>query len=410
MDSAGSTLATLECVSAGNGLFDSEQIERGRSYHRPLYVAAVAGIALDLGLLALLSFTVLGDRLYASTGGGPWWAHCLLFSLCVLALTAALRLPIAFWAGYLHEHAWRLSTQSLGSWSLDRVKGLALTLLFGTGALFGLVAAARAWPHTWPLIVATAAAFVVLTVSFIAPVALEPLFSRFTPLADRELAVSLQTLAARAGVPVRQILVADASRRTRKLNAYVSGLGRTRRIVLFDTLLGEADRQEVQLVVAHELGHRRARHVAKATLLGMLGAAVFVAALWALLRLPALRSALGVTGAGDPRVVPFVLLLGSLFGLASSPFGASLSRHWERQADAFSLELTQDLATFESTHRRLALMNIADLVPPRLFYLAWFSHPTPSERIAAARALQQAAGTSASVKEPLPDPKAPRPV
>jgi Zn-dependent protease with chaperone function len=379
-------------LSAGNGLFESEQIERGRSYHRPLYLAAVAGIALDLGLLALLSFSVLGDHLYASTERLPWWARCLVFSLCVLALSVALPLPIAFWASYLHEHAWALSTQSLGGWLLDRLKGLALTLLFGASALLGLVAAARAWPAAWPLIVATAAAFVVLTLSFIAPVLLEPLFSRFTPLADRELADSLQGLAARAGVPVGQILVADASRRTRKLNAYVSGLGRTRRLVLFDTLLGEASREEVELVVAHELGHRRAWHVAKATLLGLLGAAAFVTAFWALLPVPALRSALGVTGAGDPRIVPFVLLLGSLFSLTSSPLSAGLSRHWERQADAFSLELTRDLATFESTHRRLALVNVADLAPPRLFYLAWFSHPTPSERIAGARALQPAAG------------------
>jgi STE24 endopeptidase len=396
-------------LSAGTGLFDREQIERGRSYHRPLYVAGVAEIALDLGLLALLSFSVLGDHLYASTGGLPWWARCLVFSLCVLALTAALRLPIAFWAGYLHEHAWALSTQSLGSWSLERAKGLALTLVFSTSALLGLVAAARVWPLVWPLIVAAAAAFVVLTLSFIAPVLLEPLFSRFTPLADRELADSLQTLAVRAGVPVRQILVADASRRTNKLNAYVSGLGRTRRLVLFDTLLGETTRQEVQLVVAHELGHRRARHVAKATVLGMLGAAAFVTALWALLRVPAIRSALEVTGADDPRIVPFVLLLGSLFGLASSPLGAWLSRHWERQADAFSLALTHDLATFESTHRRLALANVADLAPPRFFYLMWFSHPTPPERIAAALALRQTAAASASVESLLPDATPARP-
>ena len=157
-------------------------------------------------------------------------------------------------------------------------------------ALLGLVAAARAWPHAWPLIIAMAAALLVLLLSFIAPVLLEPLFIRFTPLANSELAVILRALATRAGVPVTRVLVADASRRTRKLNAYVSGLGRTRRLVLFDTLLREADRREVELDVAHELGHRRARHVAKATLLGMLGAAVFVAALWALLRLPALCS------------------------------------------------------------------------------------------------------------------------
>lgn len=378
-------------LRAGDGLFSSEQIERGRSYHRPLYLAAMVEIALDLALLALLSFTALGDHLYALTSAWPWWARGLAFSLCVLALAAAVRLPIAFWAGYLHEHAWELSTQSLGGWSLDRLKGLAISLLLGTGALLALLAAARAWPVAWPAIVATVAAFVVLTLSFIAPVVLEPLFSRFAPLADRELADSLQALAARAGVPVRRILVADASRRTHKLNAYVSGLARTRRLVLFDTLLAEASPQEVHLVVAHELGHRRARHVAKATLLGMLAAAAFVAGLWSFLRWPALRSALGVTGASDPRTVPFVLLLGSALGLLASPLGASLSRRWERQADAFSLELTRDPETFESTHRRLALVNLLDLAPPRLFYLTSFTHPTPSERIAAARALRHPA-------------------
>jgi len=358
--------------------------------------------------IVLLSFTVLGDHLYAITVGWPWWARCLVFSLCVLALSAAVRLPIAFWASYLHEHEWALSTQSLGGWSLDRLKGLTLTLLFGTSALSGLVAAARLWPAAWPLIVATTAAFVVLTLSFIAPVVLEPLFSRFTPLADREFVASLHTLAARAEVPVKRVLVADASRRTNKLNAYVSGLGRTRRLVLFDTLLAEANRQEVELVVAHELGHRRARHVAKGTLLGMLGAAFFVAVLWALLRVPSVRSALGVTGAGDPRIVPFVLLLGSLLSLVSSPLGAGISRHWERQADAFSLELTRDPATFESTHRRLARANIADLAPPRFVYLLWFSHPTPPERIAAARALGWDAWASASDIDPVLDAKSPR--
>jgi STE24 endopeptidase len=364
----------------------------------------MAGIALDLALLAALSFTVLGDDLYGLTSGWPWWVRGFVFALFVVALTAAVRLPIAVWAGYLHEHTWALSTQSLGSWSLDRLKGLALNLLFGTGALLGLVAAARAWPVAWPVIVGGAAASVVLVLSFIAPVILEPLFNRFTPLADRELAGSLLALAGRARVPVRRILVADASRRTRKLNAYVSGLGRTRRVVLFDTLLAEASPQEVQVVVVHELGHRRAQHVAKGTLLGMIAAAVFVTGLWALLRWPALRSALGVSGAGDPRLMPFVLLLASIVGLVGSPLGASLSRRWERQADAFSLELTRDLETFESTHCRLALKNSADLHPPRLFYLLWFSHPTPPERIADARALQLAGGT-ASGPQPRPDPE-----
>lgn len=381
--------ATLDGVLAEEGPFDQKQVERARSYHRPLYRAALAGIVLDLALLAVLSFTVVGDDLYGVTDGWPWWVQGLAFSVLVIALTAAVELPITFWTGYWHERAWALSTQSLRSWSLDRVKRLALSLLLTTGALLGLLASARLWPVAWPVVVAGMAVLLVLVLSFVAPVVLEPLFNHFVPLEDGELTASLRSLGARAGFPVERILVADASRRTRKLNAYVSGLGRTRRVVLFDTLVADTSPEEVQLVVAHELGHRRAQHVAKATLFAMFGAAAFVAVLWALLRWPALRSDIGVMGPDDPRIIPFVLLLGSVLGLLASPFGASLSRRWERQADAFSLELTEDLETFEATHRRLALSNLADLAPPRLVYVAWFSHPTPPERIAAARVLSR---------------------
>ena len=374
-------------MPAADEHFSREQVERARAYHRPLDGARLAGIALDLAVLFALSLTVLGTHLYELTSGRPWWARALVFSGLVVALLAVVGLPIDLWAGYLHEHAWGLATQSLGSWTLDRMKGLAVSLVLTTVALAGLVGAARAWPNVWPVIVATVAAALVLILSFVAPVVLEPLFNRFSPLGDRELSSRLKELSVSARVPVERILVADASRRTRRLNAYVSGLGRTRRLVLFDTLLASAGPREVELVVAHELGHRRRKHGAKGTLLGMVGAASFVIVLWALLQWSALRSALGVTSVGDPRIVPFVLLLGSVVGLLASPLGASLSRRWERDADAFSLELTRELGTFEATHRRLARANLSALAPPRSFYLAWFSHPTPPERIAAARAL-----------------------
>jgi STE24 endopeptidase len=226
----------------------------------------------------------------------------------------------------------------------------------------------------------------VLALGFLAPLLVEPLFNRFVPLEDAGLAAELQALADRAQIPIREVLVADASRRTRKANAYVSGLGRTRRLVLYDTLLARSTQREVGLVLAHELGHRRRRHLLKGALLGMVGVGGFVLVLWALLLWPQLRTAIDAPGgAGDPRVVPFVLLLAATLQIAGAPLGASLSRRWERQADRFSLELTHDLATFEATHRSLATANLSDLDPPRPIYLAFFTHPTPVERIEAAR-------------------------
>jgi STE24 endopeptidase len=151
-------------------------------------------------------------------------------------------------------------------------------------------------------------------------------------------------------------------------------------------------------VLAHELGHRRARHLITGTLLGMAGVAAFVVVLWALLRLPSLRAAIGAPGgATDPPVVPFVLLLAAILEVLGMPLGAALSRRWEREADSFSLELTRDLDSFETTHRSLATANLSDLDPPKPIYLLFFSHSTPVERIESARRLAARSGFTASV-------------
>jgi STE24 endopeptidase len=202
--------------------------------------------------------------------------------------------------------------------------------------LFALVVLARAFPREWPALAAPGAAVLVLVLVFVAPLVLEPLFNRFARVADAELADDLRRLGERAGVPLREVLVSDASRRTRKQNAYVSGIGGTRRVVVYDTLL-ETDPRRVRLVVAHELGHRRDGHVAKLTLLAMLGAAAAVLTVWALLRSQAVLAATGASGPGDPRIAPFVLLVASILETAVLPLGAALSRRFERAADVASL-------------------------------------------------------------------------
>ena len=161
------------------------------------------------------------------------------------------------------------------------------------------------------------------------------------------------------------MLVADASRRTRKVNAYVSGIGATRRVVLYDTLLEKVPQAELEVVVAHELGHRRARHVAKGTALAMLGAALATLVVWALLPDPQ-----------DPAIAPKLLLITAVLDLLALPFQAALSRRWEREADRFSLDATSDRDAYRAVHHDLALANLGDLEPPRLAYLLLFSHPT----------------------------------
>ncbi|HXY81169.1 MAG TPA: M48 family metalloprotease [Gaiellaceae bacterium] len=361
--------------------FSQEEVERAARYHQARYVSAAAGLALSTAVYAVLAWPARGGIGGALAGLG-WAGAAAAWAGVVVTASELVRLPLGFWSGFLRERRWGFSTESLRSWLVDRIKGLAVSLALTAAAWTAAVALARTVPGWWPATAAAALALAVLFLSFLAPVVLEPLFNRFRPLEDEWLAGELRALAERAGVPVRDVLVADASRRTTKVNAYVSGLGGTRRVVLYDTLLAAAGEPEVKLIVAHELGHRRDRHVAKGTLLGMAAAVAGVVLLWA---------ALG-TRVASPRELPLVLLLFSGLELAALAPGAALSRRWERAADRCSLELTGDAGAFERAMLELTRKNLSDIEPPRLVYLLLFSHPTPRERLALGRAWAAAHG------------------
>lgn len=371
-------------------VFSREQVERSRRYHRPAYVVRLFGIALGLAVLALLSFTGIGGALHGLVDGWPWWLETPAFAGLVVLVQSLALTPLSFWRGYLHERRWGFSTQTLGGWAGDRLKGLGVAIVLTAVPLTALIASVHLFPGWWPAVAAAGAALLVLVIGFIAPVVLEPVFNRFEPLADAALANALRELADRAGVPVRDVLVADASRRTRKHNAYVSGLGSTRRVVLWDTLLRRGEPREIKLVVAHELGHRRYRHVARWTAISMASVAAFVVLLWLLFRRGGLLAAIGAEDPGDPRVIPFVLFLGAVLELAFQPLALAVSRRWERDCDRFSLDLTGDPEAYERTHHLLALENLSDLAPPRAAYVFFASHPTAPERLAAGRAWARA--------------------
>jgi STE24 endopeptidase len=360
--------------------FSPEERDRASAYHRPLYVALLLDLVLAAGVLAALAWSPLGHWLFSPLRSPSPVAAAAAYAALVTAFSSAVRMPLAFWRGWRRERRWGFSTQGAGGWLVDRAKGLGVSLVLSAAAWTAAVALARELPGWWALPAGAALALAVLFLSFVAPVVLEPLFNRFRPLDDETLAASLRRLSTQAGVPVRDVLVADASRRTTKVNAYVSGIGRTRRVVLFDTLLEAADAAAVEVVVAHELGHRRDRHVAKLTLLAMAGAGVAVALLWAVLG----------TRIAQPRTLPEALLLLLVLELATLPAGSCLSRRFERAADRCSLDLTEEPAAYARAHVELARRNLSDLEPPRLVYALLFSHPTPPERLALGRAWRRA--------------------
>ena len=356
--------------------FSHEDLERARRYHRARYVSLGAAMLLGVAVYAVLAWGPIGGSLWGLVDGLGWAGAAAAWAALVVVVADLVQLPLSFWRGLSRERAWGFSQQTTWSWLGDRAKGLVVSVVLTAAAWTGVVGLARAFPGWWAVPAAAVFAAGVLVVSFVAPVVLEPLFNRFGPLEDEQLAAELRSLGEQAGVPVRDVFVADASRRTTKVNAYVSGIGGTRRVVLYDTLLAAAGAPEIKLIVAHELGHVRDRDVVKGTVLAMVGAVVAVLVLWATLG----------TRVASPRELPQALLVLTVLELLALAPAAALSRRWERAADRCSLELTGDLPAFERAHVELARKNLSDLVPPRLAYFLLFNHPTPLERLAAGRA------------------------
>lgn len=371
-----------------------DQVARGRAFHGALRPPAWSALAVGLVVALLLGLTPVGARLVTLAGrpfGDHWIAQAVLGGLAVLLVADLLSLPFAAWRQTVLSR-YGLSTQGWGGWAVDLLKSYAVSAVIGALVLLGFYSVVRLAPRWWWAFGAAGAALLVVLLSFVLPVLVEPVFNRFTPMEPGPLRGELMSMAARDGVPVRDVLVADASRRTRAVNAYVSGLGPTRRVVVYDTLLREATPEEVTSVVAHELGHAKDRDVWTGTLTGAIGAALAVVALyligsWA----PLLRLA-GVDSIAQPAAFPLLIALVTLAGLVATPVQGLVSRRVEARADAHALALTGDPATFEAMQRRLAGVNLADPDPPRWEYLWSASHPSTVERMAAARAYAREIG------------------
>jgi Zn-dependent protease with chaperone function len=353
--------------------FSQEELARAASYHRPRYLSLFADLVCSVAALAILQWVWLGP--WHLVDGLGWAGSAVVYAALVSLALALCTLATAFWRGHIQEQRFGFSTQSAAGWAVDLLKGEAIGTVLLAALWVGLVGLARGLPSAWPAVAGALLAACVFVLSFLAPVVLEPIFNRFRPLDDARLAAELLAVAERAGVPVREVLVADASRRTTKVNAYVSGIGATRRVVLYDTLLGSADEGQLKLVVAHELGHRRERHVGKATAASMIIAVVWIGLLWAIFG----------RRIASPGELPAMLLVSFGLRLALAPVAMWLSRRYERVADRFSLDLTRDLPAYERAHLTLARANLGDPAPPRLAYWFLFSHPTTPERLALGR-------------------------
>jgi STE24 endopeptidase len=365
----------------------SAQVDRAEAFAALLRPASVFSLALGLAASAVFGLTRLGGRLVRAVAaplGGGWVWQVLLGVLSLSVIGRLLTLPIAAYAEVV-RHRYGLSTRGWGLWLRDVSVSTGIDAGLTALGLLALVWLARRAPRTWWAWGALGAAALVVVGSFLWPVAVEPAFNSFQSLPAGQLRSDLLELADRNGTPVQDVLVSDASRRTTALNAYVSGFGSTRRIVVYDTVLDQLPDEQIESIAAHELGHVAADDVLTGTLMGALGAAAGVAALGWLLSIGPLRRRTGAESPGDPRVVPLVLFLLAVGTLVSTPVQNLVSRHIEARADVHALDLTADPVAFVQLQQDLAVTNLSDPDPPAAWQWFFGSHPTTAQRVAIAR-------------------------
>ena len=373
---------------AALGQLPRDQVARAREFHAELRPGSYVSMALGLIVALVLGLTPLGAWLVTQAGrpfGGHWLAQAVLGGFAVVLVAEVVMLPLEAWRHTIVVR-YGISTQSWGAWTVDLLKSWAVGAVIGGLVLAGFYTVTHFAPRWWWAFGAAGAAGLVVLLSFVLPVLVEPVFNKFTPMPDGPLRTELIELAARDGVPVKDVLVADASRRTRAVNAYVSGLGPTRRIVVYDTMLTEAEPAEVVSVAAHELGHAKDGDVLTGTILGALGAAAAVVALSLLGSWGWLLGRAGVDSIGEPRAIGLLIAAVTVAGLVAGPAQAFVSRRIEARADEHALTLTGDPVTFEAMQRRLGTVNLSDPDPPAWEHTMFASHPSTVERMAAARA------------------------
>jgi STE24 endopeptidase len=360
--------------------------ERAKAYNRAKQQLMLAGMILSAvgGAVMVVSRIPLQLSRHAERLTPNRVLQRSLFTVVITIADVLASLPLSFYSGYILEHRYQLSNQTKRGWLVEQSKGLLLAIPFATLIANVMLEIIERWPKRWWMITTALALPFTVLLSQLAPVLIAPLFNRYEPLKNKQLAERLKTLAANSGINVANVMQMDMSKQTKKANAFFAGMGRTRRIVLADTLLEQFTDDEIEVIVAHEIAHQAHRDLWRFVALGT----VFTAALsFAVDRIAGrvisrFGSRIGIARMSDVTVLPLLSWLLSLIGLVFAPLQNGYSRVIERRADQYALELTDDVPAFASAMRRLGDLNLSDPNPSTFVKYALYSHPPIAERIA----------------------------
>jgi STE24 endopeptidase len=364
--------------------------DKSSRYHRLQRRGSVLAVAVSAAVPALFLVTgasaALRDFAVSTTGGsigGP--ATVGVFAIVFALLQETIVLPLAFYRSFLLERRYGLSSERFVAWFGDHLKAAGLGLVMFVVAAQAVFFTLNAWPQWWWL--ASAAVFVaaIAVLARLAPLVLLPMFYTLVPLERESLRARLEALSTQAGVPVLGVYEWGLGARTRRANAALVGMGRTRRILVSDTLLAEYSDDEIEVILAHELAHHVHRDITKG--LGVECLLLFAAFAAAGAALRVWGPSVGLTAAMDVAGLPLLTLVGGGVMVAAMPLVHALSRANERRADRYALDITRRPAAFISAMRRLAAQNLAEERPSRIALWLFHSHPPIAERIEDARKL-----------------------
>ena len=367
-----------------------EDTARVKAYHRTRRRLSVSSFLLDLAVLVILLLTDWSVSLRAVAE--RWSQHptlALLIFLCLFGLvTKAAGLPLDYISGYWLEHRYGLSNLTLGGWVRDQLKGFAVGGALAALGLECVYATMRRWPEHWWLISGALFTGFFIVLANLAPVLIFPIFFKFKPLENPSLVERLLELSRRAGTRVQGVFEWKLSEKSRKANAALVGLGNTRRIILADTLLEKFSDDEVEAVLAHELGHHVHRHVFQGLTLQV--AATFLGFYLADAVLRRFSGYFGFSDLADFANLPLLALVGTALSLILLPAVNAHSRAMERQADAYALSAIPSKLAFVSSMRKLAELNLAEQHPPTWIEFIFHGHPSIEKRIGFAERFQSA--------------------
>ena len=352
-----------------------------KKYSRTNRTLSLTQTVIFYALLLILLFTGLSETLagYAYSYSSNDYIALLIFIAIIGIAESLITFPLNFYSDYILEHKYGLSNQTISIYFKEKLKGLALAIVLGIPLLLAFYFILRTFPELWWLILGMFLFLISVVFGRLAPTLIMPIFYKFKPIQNESLNERIMNLSKKAGVTIQGIFTFDMSKNTKKANAAFTGMGKSKRIILGDTLVDKFNEDEIEVVFAHEMGHYTKKHIAK--LVTVSTVLTFAGLYIVSLLYKSSLNYFGFENVYDIAAIPLLFLYFSLYGLVTSPITNILSRKFEWEADSYALETTRNKSAFITAMEKLADQNLADRKPNEIIEFLFHSHPSIEKRV-----------------------------